>query len=567
MVAKSKPVKGSASVEISDFDALMANRAIQLASAGRIAEAEPLIRQFIGNNPRDPRGYYNLGKMLRTRGDQTAALEAFRRCVKLAPGFSAAHLNLANTLRSLGRASEAFAAYRRTMDMDPDAFAAVAMVAHTRASLCDWDGLAEIEARAIMGSGREASVPPFTLLAMASTAAEQLVAGKNWGSQFLRQAEAPPLRWRPQDGRPIRVGYASTDFRMHPIAMLIAEMIEQHDRSRFQIHGYCFGGDDGSPQRQRLMASFDHFTELRGVLDREAAQKIASDEIDILVDLTGYTHNARTAVFGWRPAPILVNFLGYPGTAGVLFDYIVVDPTICPPEHRSFYSEIPVYMPHCYQPNDTKREIVAAMPSRQQCNLPEEGFVFCCFNNSFKIRPHIFQIWMRLLKQVPGSVLWLIDGEAAGNLRREAKKCGIDPKRLVFAPRLPPDQHLSRHRQADLFLDTLPYNAHTTASDSLWAGVPVLTVLGDTFASRVAASLVRGIGLPEMVVQTLEEYEQTALALAQDAPRLADLRRRLAENRLSTPLFDAAGFTRNLEAAYVQMVSSPDSLRPNEIRV
>jgi predicted O-linked N-acetylglucosamine transferase (SPINDLY family) len=337
----------------------------------------------------------------------------------------------------------------------------------------------------------------------------------------------------------------------------MAELFERHDRARFEIYGYSTGRDDGSPLRARLVSAFDHFIDAQALSHAEAAQRIHDDRIDILIDLKGYTGDSRTEILVNRPAPIQVNSLGYPGTMGADFiDYIIADPTTAPLNHQPFYSEAIVDLPHCYQPNDTQRAISATTPSRAACGLPEEGVVFCCFNGAYKLSPPLFDVWMRLLLASPGGVLWLLvsaEGVKA-NLRREAEARGVGGERLVFGDVLPLEDHLARHRLADLFLDTAPINAHTTASDALWAGLPVLTILGDSFAGRVAASLVRTVGLPELVAASLADYEAIALELAADPAKLAALKARLATQRGTAPLFDIARYTADLERAYAAMV-------------
>jgi predicted O-linked N-acetylglucosamine transferase (SPINDLY family) len=317
--------------------------------------------------------------------------------------------------------------------------------------------------------------------------------------------------------------------------------------------------------RDRLAKAFDRFVDIVPMQDPDAARLIHADALDVLVDLNGFTPAGRPKIPAYRPAPIQVNYLGYPGTMGADFiDYILVDRFVVPPEQKPFFSERVVYVPGCYQCNDDKRAIAAATPSRAECGLPEAGFVFCCFNDSYKLTPRFFDVWMRLLHAVPGSVLWLLEPNrlVASNLAREAEARGIAPTRLVFAPRLPLPEHLARHRLADLFLDTLPYNAHTTASDALWAGLPVLTCAGDTFAGRVGGSLLQAVGLGELVTASLEDYEALALRLAGDAGVLTRLRARLAQNRQTFPLFDTERATRNLEAAYWRMHQIRKAGRP-----
>jgi predicted O-linked N-acetylglucosamine transferase (SPINDLY family) len=336
----------------------------------------------------------------------------------------------------------------------------------------------------------------------------------------------------------------------------MSELFECHDRDRFEVFAYSYGPDDKSPMRARLDRAFDRFADIHALSHREAARLIHADKVDILVDLKGYTHHARPAISAYRPAPVQVSYLGYPATMGADFiDYIIVDPFVVPAGQQPFFSERLVHLPGSYQVNDRRREVTSARTSRQDHGLPPEGLVLCSFNNSYKISPVVFDIWMRLLRSVPGSVLWLLEtnGLVKGNLRSEAGKRGVDSARLIFAPVVPPAEHLGRHRHADLFLDTLPCNAHTTASDALWAGLPVLTCSGDTFAGRVAGSLLTAIGMPELVTGSLEEYEQAALALARDPQRLVALRQKLEKKRDTSSLFDLPKLTANIEAAYAWM--------------
>ena len=329
----------------------------------------------------------------------------------------------------------------------------------------------------------------------------------------------------------------------------LAELFERHDRSRFEIIGVSFGADDKSEMRNRIVAAFDQFYDVRRKSDEEVAKLLKGLQIDIAVDLMGHTRHSRPGIFAYRPAPTQVNYLGYPGTMGAEFiDYIIADKMVAPFEHQPFYREKIVHLVDCYQVNDTKRNIAERTPTRQEAGLPETGFVFCCFNTNWKITPDVFNVWMRLLHAVEGSVFWLVRDNASAeqNLRKEAQQRGIDPSRLIFADRLPLEQHLARHLLADLFLDTLPYNAHTTASVALWAGLPVVTRLGEAFAGRVAASLLNAIGLPELVTHSIEDYEALALQLARDPKLLEGYRNRLATNRLTHPLFDTDRFRRHI---------------------
>jgi predicted O-linked N-acetylglucosamine transferase (SPINDLY family) len=398
------------------------------------------------------------------------------------------------------------------------------------------------------------TVPPVLSLALLDSLADQRRAAEIMARDKL--APGPPL-WRGERYRHerIRLAYLSADFHSHATAVLAAGLFESHDRSRFETIAVSFGPDDASPMRSRLKQGFERFIDVRAKSEAEIARLVRELEVDIAVDLKGYTSDARPAIFSQRPAPIQVNHLGFPGTMGAPFmDYLIADRIIVPEGHKSFYSEQVVWLPDTYQPNDRSREHGEPI-ERASAGLPERGFVFCCFNNSYKIQPPVFDVWMRLLRDVPGSMLWLLEDNAAAtqNLKREAAARGIDPGQLVFAARCGQAEHLSRHSLADLFLDTLPYNAHTTASDALWMGLPIITCTGSTFAGRVASSLLAAAGLPELVTDSPDQYEALAFRLARDPSALAAIKSKLAANRHSVPLFDIGRFTGHLEAAYSTM--------------
>ena len=348
----------------------------------------------------------------------------------------------------------------------------------------------------------------------------------------------------------------SADFREHATSYLVAGMMEQHDRKHFETIGVSFGDNDESPMRRRMEGAFEQFVDFSGKSDLEIARWLRATEVDIAVDLMGPTKNARPATFSYRPAPIQVAYLAFAGSNGAPYiDYVFGDRTVIPEAERQLYREQIVYLPDTYQVNDSQRRIADKTPARSECALPDASFVFCCFNNPYKIGPDVFDIWMKLLKANEGSVLWLIDDNsvATTNLRGEAELRGVAPDRLVFAPKMSLAAHLARHRQADLFLDTLPYNGHTTVSDALWAGLPILTCPGFTFPGRVAASLLKAIGLDELITSSLDEYETLARKLARDPPQLAALKEKLARNRSGYPLFDTARFTRHIESAFMVM--------------
>ena len=354
----------------------------------------------------------------------------------------------------------------------------------------------------------------------------------------------------------IRIAYLSTDFRAHAVAFLIVGIFEHHDKDRFETIAISFSRDDKSETRTRIETAFDRFIDVQEMSDSEVAALMREMEIDIAIDLNGYTGDSRTAILAHRPAPVQVNYLGYPGTMGAPYiDYIIADRMVIPEAQQNHYSEKIVYLPDAYQANDRKRRVADRTPTRSEAGLPERGFVFASFNNTYKIGPEVFDVWMRLLRSIEGSVLWLLEDNAiaGANVKREAQARGVAPERLVFAPRNKPDEHLARHRLADLFLDTLPYNAHTTASDALWMGLPLVTCPGNTFPGRVAASLLNAIGMPQLVTASLAEYEALARKLAGDPAALAAIKAKLAVNRDTHPMFDTARFAGYLESAYVTM--------------
>jgi protein O-GlcNAc transferase len=535
---------------------------------GKWNEAAESYRRALALRPSYPEAHNNLGNVLKDLGHLDEAVASYRRAIDARSDYAEALNNFGNSLREQGKIDEALACYRRACQLKPDFSAAFGAIVHERAHICDWDGLEEQAQRVIAvvessaDNGDAGLVSPFSFLTLPvpTTAAQQLRCAQQWFDRHLKATyefgQANPLPRSHNAQAKITVGYLSADFHAHATAWLIAELFEKHDRGRFAIHAYSYGPDDGSPMRRRLVSAFDRFVDLQHASYVEAAQRIAADGVDILVDLKGYTRDARSQILALRPAPIQVSYLGYPGTMGAPFiDYILVDDFVVPADQQPYFTEKLVQLPGCYQVNDSTREIAAHTPSRSECSLPERGFVFCSFNNSYKFTPAVFDVWMRLLKNVPDSVLWLLEGNrfAPANLRREAEARGVPAERLVFAPSLPLPDHLARHRRADLFLDTYPVNAHTTASDALWAGCPILTLVGSTFVSRVAGSLLRTLGLPELITTSLSEYEENALLLAMDPERLAELRARLETNRATSGVFDAARFARGLEAPYERM--------------
>jgi protein O-GlcNAc transferase len=531
------------------------NRGLALQDLRRPAEALASFEATLAIRPGDADALYNRGIALQELGRADEALASFEDAVAIKPDNAGALYNRGIVLRDLKRPAEALASFERALAIEPGHRYAFCGAADAALAICDW-----ARTKTLAGeledhiAQRRSIISPFTLLGYGSAPSLQLECAR----QFIE--DKVPIRpqplWRGAVYRhdKIRIAYLSADFYRHATAFLMAELFELHDRARFEVIGISFGRDDQSAMRTRLGQAFDQFHDAKAKGDLEVASLLHNLRVDIAIDLKGYTRDARTGILAHRPAPIQVSYLGYPGTMGTnLIDYVIADRTVLPFDQQPFYAESIVHLPDCYQVNDSRREIAARAPSRREAGLPDEGFVFCCFNNNYKITPPVFDVWMRLLAAVGGSVLWLLQDnrDAEANLRREAAVRGIDPARLVFAPRLEPEEHLARHRLADLFLDTLPYNAHTTASDALWTGLPLLTCRGGSFAARVAASLLDAAGLPELATSDLGEYEALALRLASDVSMLGDLRHRLAQKRC--PLFDADRFRRNIEAAYATM--------------
>jgi protein O-GlcNAc transferase len=532
------------------------NAGIALQELGRAGESVGLYRRLLELMPAHAGAYNNLGAALLAQGYFDEALAAFEQALTYKSDFPEAFYNLGNAWRELGDLTKAIAAYRNALRLRPDYADAFSQLMYHRAQACEWGNYETDQEKLVDMVRSGARVPPFYLLSTTASALDQLICAQHWIKPMAPPSEAIFNHKVSAEGERIRLGYLSGDFHQHSTAHLMAELFERHDRDRFEVFAYSYGPDDDSPMRARLGRAFDRFVDIHPLSHRQAAQLIHTDKVDILIDLKGYTHRARPAISAYHPAPVQVSYLGYPATMGADFiDYIIVDPFVVPSSQQPFFSEKLVHLPGSYQVNDRRREIAKALTSRQDCGLPYEGLVFCSFNNSYKISPVFFDIWMRLLRSISGSVLWLLEANelVKGNLRSEAEKRGVDPGRLVFAPVLPPANHLARHQHADLFLDTLPCNAHTTASDALWTGLPVLTCSGETFAGRVAGSLLTAIGMPELITESLEEYEQAALALANDPQRLIALRQKLERKRSASVLFDLPKWTGNIETAYARM--------------
>lgn len=559
-----------------------------LLRTGRAVEAEQAARKLLAQRPRDVDVLMLQGAALLQMGQAEAALRPLNKALKEAPG----HVGAANTkgvaLERLGRAADAVKVYRQALAVAADNAAiwfnlgnacrharddAGALEAYGKAAalapgrmqylhalvgikrrLCHWQDIEQLtEALTAAFATTSEPIEPFRAAGLCTSDAQLLAVSRRWAARF---GTPPALAGAAVAKDRLVVGYLSSDLQRHATAHLMAEFFELHDRERFTVNAYSTAPDDGSDMRRRLVAAFDAFVDCHGMDAAAVARRIAADGVDILVDLKGYTRDAPTRVMACRPAPVQVQWIGYPGTMGAPFiDYVLGDPVVTPETAQPFFDEAIVRLPHCYQVNDRQRPRPDAAPSRAELGLPPHAAVLACFNQPYKIRPQEFGIWMNLLRQMEGAVLWLFrdSGGAEDNLRAEAQARGIDPARLLFAGKVEPATHLARYHHVDVFLDTLPYGAHTTASDALWMGCPVVTQLGDSFAGRVGASLLRAVGLGELVTANAGEYEAVALDLLGDAGRRAAIRRHLWDNALSLPLFDTPAATRAVERAFTVM--------------
>jgi len=567
------------------------NRGDVLAELGREAEAVESYDRALGIAPQSIENWCNRGAALHGLRHYEDALACYEKVIALKPDFAEVHFNRGNALALLGRNDEALAAQDRALAIRPDYGDALdsranillklkrhdeAMACYQRLSaidprhpramgdlvncylsMCEWEKAESVGGELAARIADDRSIfSPFTLLGLPLPPADLLGCTRRFVAHELPKRPRLGRDRKADDRGPRRIAYLSADFRRHATAYLAAGLFERHDRSRFEVIGISFGPDDNSDMRARLVRSFDRFHDVAASGDRDVARLLQDLEVDIAIDMKGHTEGSRPGILAYRPAPIQVSFLGYPGTMGADFiDYVIADKIVLPFDQQPFYTEKIVHLPESYQVNDGKRQIAPRVPGRREEGLPEGGFVFCCFNHSWKLTSAMFDIWMRLVAAVDGSVLWLFSSNdfAAANLRRQAQARGVDPARLVFAGFRDLPEHLARLKLADLFLDTLPCNAHTTASDALWAGLPVVTAMGETFAGRVAASLVTAAGLPELVTQTLDEYEALALKLATTPALLQSIRLKLEQNRSTCPLFDTDRFRRHIEAAYAMM--------------
>jgi predicted O-linked N-acetylglucosamine transferase (SPINDLY family) len=548
------------------------NRGECLIKLKRFQEALVSCDKAIVHQPQLAEAWVNRAAVLRALARSEEALHCCARAISINAKLVEAHVIRGNLLSDLTRFDQALLSFEVAMGITPAFPFLFSSWLWAKMQGCIWHDIeAAWEEAARRINLDQSSIHPFTMISIPSTPAQQQTCARMCVDSLYPASQTPLARSDDYGHERVRIGYFSADFHGHATAHLMAALLEKHDRSKFEIFGFSFGPATADAWRQRLTKAFDTFVDVSHLSDLEIATMARNLEIDIAIDLKGYTRDERLGIFALRPAPIQVTYLGYPGTTGADYmDYLIADAVIIPPAHRDSYAEKIVYLPHSYQANDSSKVISPRKFSREELGLPAHAFVFCCFNNSFKITPDVFDVWMRLLRTVKGSVLWLLVGceVAHNNLCLEAERRGVSASRLVFASRMDLASHLARLEAADLFIDTFICGAHTTASDALWAGLPVITTGGAAFAGRVAASLLTAIGLPELITRSRSEYELLALDLANNPERLQAIRGKLATNRMTTPLFDTELFARHIEDAYLAMIARRRmGLAPDHIEI
>jgi len=539
-----------------DVAMIHVHRGNALKDLFRPQEALENYQRAIVLDPQFAEVHSNCGIVLRELGRIEEALDSFDRAIALKPDYADAYVNRAALYRILKRLESAVADYEMAARLDPSIRFIQGASLEANLQICDWRDfdakLAKIDAGIEAGA---ATSHPFAYMTFSDSPQQQRRAAEIWVRETCPADAASAVSPRRESRAKIRVGYFSADFREHPVSRLLAELIETHDRSRFDVFGFSFGEDTRDALRRRLEQGFDRFLDVREKSPREIAALARSLEIDIAVDLGGHTHSSRPEIFARRAAPVQVSYLGYLGTLAARYmDYLIADETIIPSGSRQYYTEKILYLPS-YQANDSRRPVADRIFTRTELGLPESGFVYCCFNGTYKFNPAIFDSWMRILKRVDGSVLFLLSGNRATeiNLIGQAIRRGMDPARIVFGGALPGPEYRARYRAADLFLDTRPYNAGTTASDALWVGLPVLTCPGKSFSSRVAASLLNALDLPELISPSEADYEDSAVELALNRQRLASIKAKLSHNRLGKPLFDTPLLAKHLEEGFIKI--------------
>ncbi len=523
-------------------------------------------------NPEYAEAYLNIGNIFSELKQTDLAITNYNKAIELKPDYIEAHHNCGNALFDNGQLDLAIISYNEVIKLKPDYKFLLGAILRTKNKICDWSSYDEDSADLETKLRKKEQVStPFSVLPVNESLDLQLLAAEIYTkSNYPAINTLGAISKRPRSEK-IRIGYYSADFHRHATSHLMAGLFESHDKSKFEIIAFSFGPDKDDDMKNRVSTSFDKFYDVRLKSDIDIINLSRELEIDVAIDLKGFTKDMRLGIFAGRCAPIQVNYLGYPGTMGATYiDYIIADKTLIPEENQKYYLEKIVYLPDSYQVNDDKRKISDTAYSRKELGLPEDGFIYCCFNKNYKITPKTFDGWMRILKAVEGSVLWLFEDNiiATENLRKEAKKRGVDSSRLIFASHMKLEEHLARHKVADLFLDTLPCNAHTTCSDALWAGLPTLTLIGQSFAGRVAASLLNAVNLPELIANTQEEYENLAIELATNLEKLKEIKLKLEENKFTAPLFNTKIFTNHIEKAYEAMYERyQNGLDPDHIYI
>ncbi|NTW57040.1 MAG: tetratricopeptide repeat protein [Chlorobiaceae bacterium] len=556
-----------------DYVEAYSNLGKALIKLKRYEESVHAYRKAIALKSDDPELYNSLGHVYFELKRYKNAIGSYENAVSVKPDYAEVYARLGFVYEKIKRYDFAVENYEKALVLKPDIDNISGQCDLARMMIHDWSKHYNKKEAIIDEINKyEYSYSPFHLLALIDNPPIHKEIAERFGGKILPQKESLPVIDKRPYKKKIRIGYFSADFRTHPVSFLISGMIESHNKECFEIFAFAFGPDSEDEMKMRLCSAFDHFIDVRAMSDLEVAELSRKMEIDIAVDLGGYTSYNRIGIFSYRAAPLQLNFLGFPGTMGVEYlDYIIADHIVIPEHSREYYTEKIIYMPDTYLPNDDKREISDKIYTRREFGLPEKDFVFCCFNNNYKFNPAVFDCWMNILRRVNHSVLWLREGAniATENLRREAKSKGIDPDRLIFAGHVKSGaEYLSRQRIGDLFLDTIPYNAHTTACDALWAGLPVLTLMGESFQTRVASSVLHAVGLSELVTRSRDEYENLAVELAKNPEKLKAIREKLDRNRLTTPLFDTKLFTRNIEKAYTMIYERYHAgLQPDHIFV
>ena len=547
------------------------NMGVDLARLRRYDEALYSYDRALHFYPNDASTWSNKGITLYALKRHNDALAAYEQAIKLRPDYAQAWANKASFLHDQKQYLQAIAAYKEALRIDPNIPYAAGEMLHARMKICDWENIeVEINSLEVAIANNQLASSPFPVVVASSSERIHFQVAKLYAKDQFPVYVKPEFQAKNPEKK-IRIAYFSNDFFNHATAYLMAELFELHDRNRFEVLAFSFSPNTQDAMQQRLQKNFDQFIDVSEMSDQDVAALSRQMEVDIAIDLKGYTTNSRPEIFSHGAAPLQVNYLGYPGTMGADFiDYIIADRVLIPEKNKEYFSEKIIYLNNSYQVNDSRRKISERKFTRAECFLPENQFVFCCFNNNFKILPMTFDLWARILKRVPNSVLWLLEDNliARENLIIHAENRGIAKERLIFAGRMDLPDHLARHQLADLFLDTLPCNAHTTASDALWAGLPVLTQLGDTLAGRVAGSLLTAINLPELVTRNQGGYEDLAVDLATNPSKLKEIQGRLMCNRETSPLFDAQAFAKQLEEAYEKILQRYQAgLPPDHLHV